>query len=818
MPNVVKDPGKPSGKEIEEHNATHLPYRSWCPICVRGRAVGIAHRKNREGRSESEFPHIVFDYCFMGREEEDETIAIQVMKDTRSKAWFAHVVPKKGIGHEHGVTMALEDILLMGYKKIILKCDNEPALKQVQHAVRDQREDETICENSPRGCSQSNGEAERAVRAVQEQVRVLMLALEGRIGIALPSNHPVVAWLVRHSADIMNRYSVGADGRTPYERIRGKVMRSEAVEFGELVHYKILRSKTGKQAKMDSRWEDSIYLGTEWSNGESIIGTSTGVIRVRGIRRQTEANRWNAKIVEKVQGFPWHLRQTEDDAPVARALPVPIADKVEPLSDPQPYLPRPVRVRIRRQDFEEHGFSAGCLGCRAMRASADPRPHTEACRRRMEAAIASTAEGKLRKQRADDRRNEYIVKISEPIADSRPCKRPTLESKPSEPLPTASAARNSGSPATEDMPMADNNDRANKRKREAGDDGDQDEHRTTLCMGLGEHSACKLFTGTVWDMRHHDFQDISSHSNVISQVCMRQPLMVLTNLGDSMRPLSRRLVKEIESIQRAAGRYYVREDDVRNTVWSNCEKLRTETQQLCREGSSFIESAHMGLQMHLYELGQICDNGVGIVCEEAVMDKKYWDDITGVSLNPKLVHEARLKELEEFRQKSVYKKVPLTRCFDKTGRPPISVRWVDINKGDDANPNYRSRLVARQMEKSGDLVDLFAATPPLEAKKMLFSMAATEHRDRQGRSVPLQLSFVDVVRAYFNADATPNMFVKLPEEDHLEGHCGELLKSMYGTKTAASNWEATYIQSMEALGFVRGKSSPCLFWHPRREK
>ena len=38
-------------------------------------------------------------------------------------------------------------------------------------------------------------------------------------------------------------------------------------------------------------------------------------------------------------------------------------------------------------------------------------------------------------------------------------------------------------------------------------------------------------------------------------------------------------------------------------------------------------------------------------------------------------------------------------CLINTGKNPISVRWVDINKGDDATPNYRSRLVARDIRK-----------------------------------------------------------------------------------------------------------------------
>ena len=37
-PEVLRDPGAPTPKEVEQHNVTHLPFRSWCRHCVRGRA------------------------------------------------------------------------------------------------------------------------------------------------------------------------------------------------------------------------------------------------------------------------------------------------------------------------------------------------------------------------------------------------------------------------------------------------------------------------------------------------------------------------------------------------------------------------------------------------------------------------------------------------------------------------------------------------------------------------------------------------------------------------------------------------------------
>ncbi len=68
------------------------------------------------------------------------------------------------------------------------------------------------------------------------------------------------------------------------------------------------------------------------------------------------------------------------------------------------------------------------------------------------------------------------------------------------------------------------------------------------------------------------------------------------------------------------------------------------------------------------------------------------------------------------------------------------MRWVDVNKGGKEKPEYRCRMVAKEIKKDRR-EDLFAATPPLEAKNVLFSLSA---------GMPEAcLDFADVVRAYF---------------------------------------------------------------------
>ncbi len=206
---------------------------------------------------------------------------------------------------------------------------------------------------------------------------------------------------------------------------------------------------------------------------------------------------------------------------------------------------------------------------------------------------------------------------------------------------------------------------------------------------------------------------------------------------------------------------------------------------------------------------------------------KHHDDITGQVLRDDLVMEARALELRYFSEKGVWVKKPRQLAKQRTGKGPISVRWVDVNKGDDLHPKYRSRLVARQLkahDRSG--ASFFAPTPPLEALRTVTSFAASTVGDWQPCYDPrsnrrMQISFVDIRRAYFNAkvDEEDETYVQLPEEDgdHLT-HCALLRRHMYGTRAAADGWQEEYSSFLvETLGFVQGLSSPCVFRHPERQ-
>ena len=118
---VRKDPGQPTAAEIAKHNATHLPYRSWCKHCVNGRGVTHPHLTHKHNREE-EVPTVGVDYHYMGKEEEEGTVPMLCIKDSHSKVVFDMAVTEKGV-NTYVVNRIIQCLDLLGHNSIILKSD-----------------------------------------------------------------------------------------------------------------------------------------------------------------------------------------------------------------------------------------------------------------------------------------------------------------------------------------------------------------------------------------------------------------------------------------------------------------------------------------------------------------------------------------------------------------------------------------------------------------------------------------------------------------------------------------------------------------------
>ena len=109
-------PVLPSEAEVEAHNVSHLPFRSWCSACVRGRGLSLGHRRVVAKTKEAEqIPTISVDYGFFGQPEDraHDTLPVLIVRDRKSKGIWSHPVPSKGVTHPYPARALMADLDFM---------------------------------------------------------------------------------------------------------------------------------------------------------------------------------------------------------------------------------------------------------------------------------------------------------------------------------------------------------------------------------------------------------------------------------------------------------------------------------------------------------------------------------------------------------------------------------------------------------------------------------------------------------------------------------------------------------------------------------
>ena len=110
----------------------------------------------------------------------------------------------------------------------------------------------------------------------------------------------------------------------------------------------------------------------------------------------------------------------------------------------------------------------------------------------------------------------------------------------------------------------------------------------------------------------------------------------------------------------------------------------------------------------------------------------------------------------------------------------------------------------------------FASTPPLEANRILPSQMTSKRFHDDGR--PLEMSFIDIRKAYFDGVPKRKLHLFLPKEMGLGGRAiARLKRCVYGTRDAGMIWEECYSEALSQMGFSRGLASPWCFFRRGRE-
>ena len=122
-PKGLPAPGEPTLTEPREHELTRLPFRSWCPTCVRAKS-----EQNHSRTLKTKQPVIQLDYAFLGDDSENPQLALVTAIDLPSGLGLSCVVPSKGrsvYAQAELRSFALET----GRTFAILQIDPKPSLK-----------------------------------------------------------------------------------------------------------------------------------------------------------------------------------------------------------------------------------------------------------------------------------------------------------------------------------------------------------------------------------------------------------------------------------------------------------------------------------------------------------------------------------------------------------------------------------------------------------------------------------------------------------------------------------------------------------------
>ena len=391
----------PTAKQRQEHEEeNHAVYRDWCPVCIRARGLGNQHRKNKEKRKEeeSEGPRIYSDFFFMSTD--DSSTPNLALKFSRSKRLAATALPAKGVT-EYGTKFFARFIEQTGIRRFINHSDNERAIVALKTAaaLAVQRV-EAVPRECPVGDHQANGDIEVGVRELKRQMRAIRLSLEGKLGMKLNDNDPILMWIPTFAGDAISRHRKGRDGKTPWERETGRKWAKHALEFGERVYLRDARDDGPTNLKRDwiSKMIEARYVGHHARTGSVMGLTEDGLKIGKAVKRLPLEQRWNVTGWNSLKGLPWDLnpqiREVEHETPWEETQDSQM--KQDEYPEPKPERNEEKSFYVKRADVERYGPTQGCRGCVALSKGSSKQAHSEECRKRIMEQVAQNESERMK--------------------------------------------------------------------------------------------------------------------------------------------------------------------------------------------------------------------------------------------------------------------------------------------------------------------------------------------------------------------------------------------------------------------------------------
>ena len=238
---VAKDHQVPDEEEQQNHRSTHLPYRAWCPLRVRGRGRDRQHLRmdHRTDKQHDDIPRLEIDYSYIKLHEDEKVKPILIACYAQQHYGLAAQLTAKGRQDPRAAMLLYQFLQECGlHGRIIVRTDEEQAAVSIAEDLAGLRgKDITLLETVPKRSCASIGHADQFAQSVLGLTRTLCLSVEERWKCKLTVNSPIVPWAIRHAAWLLNRFRGlrKEAGQTPFQKVQGRQCTNEIFNFGQPV-------------------------------------------------------------------------------------------------------------------------------------------------------------------------------------------------------------------------------------------------------------------------------------------------------------------------------------------------------------------------------------------------------------------------------------------------------------------------------------------------------------------------------------------------------------------------------------------------------
>ena len=116
-------PIQPPQAQVDAHNLTHWPYRSWCPHCVAARRPNTPHFSSKSSITRT-VQLFVADYCYVRDNEDKQLATVLVAKLFPSNLLLCTVVDNKGADNT-AIARLAQFVKESGYSHFAYRSDQE---------------------------------------------------------------------------------------------------------------------------------------------------------------------------------------------------------------------------------------------------------------------------------------------------------------------------------------------------------------------------------------------------------------------------------------------------------------------------------------------------------------------------------------------------------------------------------------------------------------------------------------------------------------------------------------------------------------------